>query len=84
MRRSNFSLRLAPSLFEETKKAARTEGIAMNQLVALAVTEKITTLRTEAYFHERAARADLPKALRLLKKSGANNPPLKGDEILPD
>jgi hypothetical protein len=82
MRRSNFSLRLAPSMFEETRKVARSEGIAMNQFIMLAVTEKVTTLRTEDYFKERAERADVPKALRLLKRAGAKNLPMEGDEIL--
>lgn len=82
MRRSNFALRLAPSMFEETRKVARSEGIAMNQFIMLAVTEKITTLRTESYFQERAVRADVPKALRLLKRAGVKNPPMEGDDIL--
>lgn len=30
---------------------------------------------------ERAARADLPKALSILKKAGAGKKPVKGDEI---
>ena len=82
MRRSNFSLRLAPSLFEETRKVARMDGIAINQFITLAVTEKITTLRTEAYFQERAAHADVPKALRLLKRAGEKNSPMPGDEMI--
>ena len=83
MRRSNFALRLAPSLFEETRKVARTEGIAINQFISVAVAEKLSALRTAVYFQERAAHADVPKALRLLKRAGSNNPPLAGDE-LPD
>jgi hypothetical protein len=69
-------------MFEETRKVARSEGIAMNQFIMLAVTEKVTTLRTEDYFKERAERADVPKALRLLKRAGAKNLPMEGDEIL--
>jgi hypothetical protein len=40
-------------------------------------------LRTKSYFQERAARADIPKALDILKRAGAGNPPIKGEE-LPD
>ena len=32
MRRSNFALRLQPSLLEELRKAAEVEGVALNQL----------------------------------------------------
>ncbi len=33
MRRSNFALRLQPSLLEELRKAAKAEGVALNQLI---------------------------------------------------
>jgi len=46
-----------------------------------AVAEKLSALRTEDYFHRRAARANLPKALRSLKRAGADNPLMKGDEL---
>ena len=81
MRRSNFPLRLPPSLFEETRKVAQTEGIAINQLINLAIAEKVSALRTESYFKERSARANIPKALRLLKRAGAGRPPIAGDEL---
>jgi hypothetical protein len=81
MRRSNFSLRLAPSLFKETRKVIRTEGIAMNQFINLAIAEKLSALRTEVYFQERAARANIPKALRILKRAGTGNPPTAGDAL---
>lgn len=81
MRRSNFSLRLAPSLLDEARKAAADEGIALNQLINLALTEKVATLRTAAFFQERASRGSPRKALRILAKAGVGNPPMKGDEI---
>jgi hypothetical protein len=30
---------------------------------------------------ERAERADVPKALRILKRAGVGRPPVKGDEL---
>ena len=39
MRRSNFALRLQPSLLEELRKAAEAEGVAVNQLINVAVAE---------------------------------------------
>jgi hypothetical protein len=81
MRKSNFALRLQPSLFEEARKLAEAEGVALNQLINVAVAEKLSALRTERYIAERARRADLPKALSILKRSGAGRRPVKGDEM---
>ena len=82
MRKSNFALRLQPSLLEEARKLAQTEGVALNQLINVAVAEKLSALRTESYFAERARRASVPKALKILKRAGVGNPPMKGDELL--
>ena len=81
MRKSNFALRLQPSLLEEARKLAQAEGVALNQLINVAVAEKLSALRTESYFAERARRASVPKALKILKRAGAGKPPMKGDEI---
>jgi len=81
MRKSNFALRLQPSLLEEARKLAEAEGVALNQLINVAVAEKLSALRTEAYFTERAARANIPTALKVLKRAGVGKPPMKGDEL---
>ena len=81
MKKSNFALRLQPSLMEEAKKAAKAEGVALNQLINVAVAEKVSVLRTEEYFAERAARGDIKKALRVLKRAGKGNAPVEGDEL---
>lgn len=81
MRKSNFALRLQPSLLEEARKIAETEGVALNQFINVAVAEKVSALRTKAYFQERAVRADMPKALEVLKRAGKGEPPVEGDEI---
>jgi hypothetical protein len=76
-----FVLRLQPSLMEEARKVAKAEGVAVNQLINIAVAEKVSALRTEEYFAERAALGDLKKALQVLKRVGKGNPPLPGDEL---
>jgi len=81
MRKSNFALRLQPSLLDEARKLAEAEGVALNQLINVAVAEKVSALRTESYIAERAARADIPKALRILKRAGVSRRPAKGDEL---
>jgi hypothetical protein len=81
MRRSNFALRLQPSLFEELRKAAEIEGVALNQLINVAVAEKVSALRTEEYFQERRRRADRPETLRILRRAGKGNAPMEGDEL---
>jgi len=79
MRKSNFALRLQPSLLDEARKLAEAEGVALNQLINVAVAEQLSALRTETYFAERAARADTALALDLLTRAGAANDPVQGD-----
>ena len=50
MRRSNFALRLQPSLLEEARKLAEMEAVALNQFINVAVAEKLSAPRTESYF----------------------------------
>jgi hypothetical protein len=40
-------------------------------------------LRTDDYFRERAARADVGAAKKILKRADKGKPPVPGDEILP-
>ena len=82
MRKSNVSLRLQPSLLEEAKKVAVSEGVALNQLINVAVAEKLSALRTDDYFRERAARADPVKTAAVLKRAGAGKAPVAGDELV--
>jgi hypothetical protein len=81
MRRSNFALRLQPSLLEELRKTAELEGVALNQLINVAVAEKVSALRTEEYFRERGRRADRAETLRILQHAGKGNAPVEGDEL---
>lgn len=84
MRRNNFALRLQPSLMEEARKVAESEGVALNQLINVALAEKLSALRTTEYFQERIRRADRAETLRILDRSGKGNPPAEGDELPPN
>jgi hypothetical protein len=81
MKRSNFALRVQPSLLDEARKVAEAEGVALNQLINVALAEKLSALRTASYFAERAARANIPEALRILDRAGIGERPAKGDEL---
>jgi hypothetical protein len=81
MRRNNVALRLQESLLKEARRVAEAEGVALNQFINVAVAEKLSALRTEDYFRERAARGDLARAKRILKRAGRGNPPVAGDEL---
>jgi len=81
VRRNNVALRLQASLLEEARRVSESEGVALNQFINVAVAEKLSALRTEEYFRERSARADLEKAKRILKKAGKGKNPVAGDEI---
>jgi hypothetical protein len=84
MRRNNFALRLQPSLMEEARKVAESEGVALNQLINVALAEKLSALRTEEYFLERIRRADRGETLRILNRSGKGKLPIEGDELPAD
>jgi hypothetical protein len=77
----SFALRLRPSLLDEARQAAEAEGVALNQLINVAVAEKMSAPRTEKYFAKRAGRANVPKALGVLKRAGVGDPPTKGDKV---
>ncbi|MFP5210606.1 MAG: toxin-antitoxin system HicB family antitoxin [Acidobacteriota bacterium] len=81
MRKSNFALRLQPSLLDDARRTAEEEGVALNQLINVAVAEKVSAIRAETFFRERARRANIPKAIEILSRMGKGNPPMKGDEI---
>lgn len=84
MRRNNFALRLQASLMEEARKVAESEGVALNQLINVALAEKLSALRTEEYFQERILRADRTETLRILGRSGKGKAPMEGDELSPE
>jgi hypothetical protein len=81
MRTSNFALRLQRSLMKEARRAAQKEGVALNQLINVAVAEKLSALRAEMRFRRLSSRADRQKTLQVLARVGNDNPPMLGDEL---
>ena len=81
MRKSNVALRLQESLLGEARRVAETEGVALNQFINVAVAEKLSALRTEDLFNERAARGNVAKAKRVLARAGKGKEPVAGDEL---
>jgi hypothetical protein len=60
------------------------EGVALNQLINVAVAEKVSALRTEEYFQERGRRADRTETLRILDRAGKGNATVEGDGLPAD
>ena len=71
---STISVRLPDSLHKRVKSLSHKEHVSMNQLIALAVAEKVSALETEDYLGERAARASKEKFLAVLDKVPSTEP----------
>jgi hypothetical protein len=52
--------------------------VALNQFINVAVSEKLSARRTQSYFAESAARANIPGALDILSRAGRGKPLVKG------
>lgn len=79
---SQYALRVPDSLAAYAKELAREDNVSLNQFIVMALAEKVSALKTEAFFRERAERANPGKALNILD-SVRKFPPVPGDE-LPD
>jgi hypothetical protein len=69
-------------LKEEARKAAASEGVSLNQLINVAVAEKVSALRTAKYFREPIRRIDRPEPPQIPDRAAKVNPPMEGDELL--
>jgi len=67
MRKSNFALRLMPSLLADARALAKAEGVAVNQLINVAVAEKLAAARTEQRHSGAAAPPDRERIVRVLR-----------------
>jgi hypothetical protein len=58
---SAISLRLPESLHEKAREVARQESVSVNQLITLALAEKLSALLAEDHLARRARRGDRAK-----------------------
>lgn len=79
---STLSLRLPESLHEMARELAKEEDISVNQLITLALAEKISALKTEEFFEKRAKRGSRAKFESAMAKVRKIEP--AGDDRLPD
>ena len=77
---SNFALRLPASLKAAAEQVAKADGTTLNQFIAMAVAEKLATLRTADYLKERGTRADLEAFDRFMSREKGAAP--RPDDIL--
>ncbi|HYD89603.1 MAG TPA: hypothetical protein VEA80_19135 [Vitreimonas sp.] len=73
---------LPADLAAEAAEAARAAGEDLSTFVARAVAFELERERTDRFFAERRQRADVAKALELLRRSGGQLPE-PGDELPP-
>jgi hypothetical protein len=64
------------------EKLAEEDGVSMNQFLAVAAAEKVSALKTEAFFKERRGRADRDAFLRILNRDGGAEP--EQEDVLPE
>lgn len=71
---SAITVRLPKYLHEGARKLAKEEDISLNQLITVALAEKISALTTESHLAERAPRGSRQKYERTLKKVKQRKP----------
>jgi hypothetical protein len=74
---SAISLRLPESLHKSVRALALKEHVSINQMITLALGEKISALMTEDYLAERAKRGSRSKFLKAMAKVPGVAPDLK-------
>ncbi len=77
---STYPLRLPASLKAAVAEVSRADGTSINQFVTTAVAEKLAAQKTAEFFTERASRADIEAARRLLRRH-RGQPPVPEDRI---
>ncbi len=71
---SAISIRLPDSLHRKVKEIAKRDKVSINQMITLAVAEKLSALETEDYLGKRAGKASKAKFKRALKRIPTGDP----------
>ena len=80
MSKSNYALSAPRSILEAARRAAKRDGVSLNQFINTALAEKVATLATEEVFTHRATRANRARFLDVLERLG-REPPQAGDDL---
>ena len=78
---STISLRLPQSLHESARILAKKESVSINQLVTLALAEKVSALMAEDYLGKRAKRGDKRKFQKAMAKVANVKPAGEQDRL---
>ncbi|MEZ5823339.1 MAG: YlcI/YnfO family protein [Geminicoccaceae bacterium] len=81
MKNSTYPLRLPASLKAAVEKASKDDGTSINQFVVTAVAEKLSAMKTAAFFEERRQEADIDAARRILRREGGVEP--RAEDVCP-
>jgi hypothetical protein len=79
---TQYALDLPDSLLTAARKAADQDGATVEQLITIALAEKLSAIGTLDFLEERARRADLDRYRAILAKV-PDVPPAPGDELPP-
>ena len=71
---SAISIRLPDSLHRKVKEVAQRDKVSINQMITLALAEKLSALETEDYLGNRAQRGSKGKFQKVLKKVSTRTP----------
>ena len=82
MGKSNYALNAPESVLAAASRAAKRDGVSLNQFISTALAEKVAVLEAEEFFTQRAARADKARFLDVLERLGGEAP-RPGDELQP-
>jgi hypothetical protein len=77
---TTFPLRLSNSLKQALKETAKEDEDSINQFIIAAVEEKLSAMKTIAFFEKARQEANLETFLQMLNREGGQ-PPREGDEI---
>ncbi len=80
MSKNNYPLKAPASILAAARRAARRDGVSLNQFINTALAEKVAALEAEEVFTSRAARADRARFLAVLDRLGTEKPQ-SGDEL---